>query len=73
MRSNPAHQLFNVPTRKYFTIWFKFLDFLRSPDRLEKKISLQYLFLGGEDACPSPSNLEAPSPDDVEIVYVQTG
>ena len=26
---------FYFPTRKYFTIWFKFLDFLRSVDRLK--------------------------------------
>ena len=66
MRSNPALNSFYFPTRKYFTILFKFLDFLRSLDRFTvlikflicefymtwKKISLKYLLIGGVDVCP---------------------
>ena len=33
-RSNPAHQVFLFSKPKYFTIWFTFLEFLRSLDRL---------------------------------------
>ena len=36
MRSNPAHHLFfYFSTRKYFTMLFKILDFLRSLDRFK--------------------------------------
>ena len=35
MRSNPTHRLFYFPTRKYFKILLKFLDFLRSLDRFK--------------------------------------
>ena len=80
-RSNPVHKLFfYFPTRKYFTILFRFLDFLRSLDRLKvlirvfisefymtwRKNSLKYLPIGGGTFVP-------PCRDGVDIAYVQTG
>ena len=43
MRSNPGHQLsfiFQLEFQFFFTILFKFLDFLRSPDRFEVLITV---------------------------------
>ena len=61
--------LFYFPTQKYFTILFKFLDFLRSLDRFKllisefymdgEKISLKFSLIGGE-VCPPMSTLVNP-------------
>ena len=48
MRSNPAYQLFfYFLTRKYFTIYIKFLEFLRWLDRLKYLLGLLLVGLYG--------------------------
>ena len=81
MRSNPVHQLFFIFQLE--NILGSNLNFSTSYGRstdlesllglllviiicLEEKFSLKYLHPGGEDVCP-------PSPDSVDIAFVQAG
>ena len=80
MRSNPVRTFFYFSTRKYFTIKFEFLDFLRPLDRFRVRIRviISRFYMARRKNFTKiftylrSGRLSTPCPDGVDIAY-QTG
>ena len=81
MRSNPTHHLFfYFPIRKYFTMQFKFFEFLRSLDRFKVliRVIISEFYTAWRKTLTKictyrRGNVCPPCPDGVDIAHVHTG